>query len=516
MNKIYSFLLNAVLFSVLFLFWVIAYIIAAGFLEIAFKWNLESRGVLGIILLLTLTTTLFLYFYLPLKRYRGTPGWGIISRIKGEEPGLTPVVFYCKVLGIMVIAYFLTWGASIIIFSPMVKEQEKVLESMGMSLDWRSYYPEWDEKDNAAPYLKQAWAGLKKETYERAGELLDLLKKNSDSIKDISGDIDNLLKENAESVKLIDEALKFNKLAWVDYRKFSSSWEVPIPQYSMFRGFTLFCILDAINSASRNDYQQAEKSINRAIGLLKLMEQEPEVISLLIRMGSSSHIYEGLSIIVKIRGNAPEGFAFIKKITDTVPSFYDSARKGLKVQYSSMYGIIQKPIFLKTFFNDAIAKGGIFYIFYNIWELWNRYCLLKIAEFDINYTKPDNTQADRAEIRKQHEKFRELNERIPAYLGMQSVGNFASYSLREAETMARANAVLLFAAAIDYHRKYGRYPETLDKLVPEYFKELPKSPVDGKPYIYNTSKDFMEVYIIGAENKHIPDTTVIGESPSKS
>jgi hypothetical protein len=96
-----------------------------------------------------------------------------------------------------------------------------------------------------------------------------------------------------------------------------------------------------------------------------------------------------------------------------------------------------------------------------------------------------------------------------------TVANLKVAEFQKNELMYRfmLDAALLYAASLDYRRKHGAYPENLQQLIPEYFPELPKSPIDHKDYIYKARGDFMEVYALGPEGKHIPSTTVMGAEP---
>src|SRR3989338_1612454 len=267
MKKIYSFLLNAVLFLIFWAFWTGAYIIVGGFTEIIFKWNFMINYRIGaaIIIFLSFVTAMALYFYLPLKRYNATAGRIITDR----QTGLKPIALYGKILGVMILAYLLTWGISGMIFGSIVKKQEKALESMGMSFDWKSYYPEWDEKDNAATYLKQAGDSMEASSHEEIKKLWELLRKEDYDMKAISKDIDKLMQNSQKSVASLDEALKFHKLIWYDYSAFQDKdiFMIPIPAYSPIRNLVQLCMMDAINSAYRNDWNAPERALSRAVGI---------------------------------------------------------------------------------------------------------------------------------------------------------------------------------------------------------------------------------------------------------
>ena len=46
-------------------------------------------------------------------------------------------------------------------------------------------------------------------------------------------------------------------------------------------------------------------------------------------------------------------------------------------------------------------------------------------------------------------------------------------------------------ACRSYKAKYGRYPETLSALVPEFLAEVPRDPYDGEELRYNAKDGFI-------------------------
>jgi hypothetical protein len=52
-----------------------------------------------------------------------------------------------------------------------------------------------------------------------------------------------------------------------------------------------------------------------------------------------------------------------------------------------------------------------------------------------------------------------------------------------------------------YKQKYGKYPERLDKLVPEILPSLPYDPFTGKEFIYHIEKDYFLIYSLGENEK---------------
>lgn len=62
---------------------------------------------------------------------------------------------------------------------------------------------------------------------------------------------------------------------------------------------------------------------------------------------------------------------------------------------------------------------------------------------------------------------------------------------------SRLDGLRLVAACRLYEIRYGRLPETLEALVPEYLKEVPRDPFDGKPFRYLPERAV--VYSVGKD-----------------
>ena len=61
----------------------------------------------------------------------------------------------------------------------------------------------------------------------------------------------------------------------------------------------------------------------------------------------------------------------------------------------------------------------------------------------------------------------------------------------------RITATQILIAIKCYKEKYGKLPEKLEELVPEYFDEVPVDPYDGKPMRYDPVKKI--IYSVGED-----------------
>ncbi len=82
---------------------------------------------------------------------------------------------------------------------------------------------------------------------------------------------------------------------------------------------------------------------------------------------------------------------------------------------------------------------------------------------------------------------------------------------QNASTMYASQRSLRTALAAElYRRKYGAFPEALQKLVPEFFASIPIDPFTGKELLYRNSSDGIAVYSTGKDkidNGGVSDAT---------
>lgn len=88
--------------------------------------------------------------------------------------------------------------------------------------------------------------------------------------------------------------------------------------------------------------------------------------------------------------------------------------------------------------------------------------------------------------------------------GLESVYFFGSYVVSVAQTLGRhyqtrcqLDASLTLLALREFNRQRGRYPETLDELLPDYLPRLPIDYADRQPLRYRLTDDGFLLYSIG-------------------
>jgi hypothetical protein len=396
-RRVIAILVDIVLFVLYLLAWTIAIVLIAGFCEIIFHWNAMWGLIPGAILILLISTAL--YFVWPLIKFKRTAGSGLIAKGKGTKADLRPLALYGKVLAIMLYAYFLTWGISRLVFGAMVKKQEKVVESMGMSLDWKSYYPAMDSLDNAAPYLSQAADSL---TNKEASRLLSCINYQPDTIAALSKDIERCLVANRKALVLLDSALARHTLIWHDNKAMTATEAMaaqPFPNYPGIESLLYLCFLDVVYAGYRGDMERCAQGVKWGIGLLTLQRQDPTQVNLIIlnMMELRTPTYS-LITLTKVAQDKDKLFSIIGETHDRISQI----ATGL-VRENTKAELAYHAALLGEIYNEG--PGGptksllqawsivILSLYERIWWPWERYYALQCAEYAIRETAPENTFA---------------------------------------------------------------------------------------------------------------------------
>ena len=105
--------------------------------------------------------------------------------------------------------------------------------------------------------------------------------------------------------------------------------------------------------------------------------------------------------------------------------------------------------------------------------------------------------------RAQFDKMRTESDELPWYkkpLG-QFVPNYQSAFLKEASLEALALAAKAGLACRIFRNQHGRYPDSLDALVPEILDKVPIDPFTGRRLIYRLSSEEVLIYSLGSNEK---------------
>jgi hypothetical protein len=95
---------------------------------------------------------------------------------------------------------------------------------------------------------------------------------------------------------------------------------------------------------------------------------------------------------------------------------------------------------------------------------------------------------------------RDLFNRCRYLFSSTSFFNGSKTVLRSAETETQKNLIVSAIALRRYHLKNGKWPSTLNELVPAFLPKVPDDPMDGKPIRYHLNPDqTYKLYSVGLD-----------------
>lgn len=523
MKKFAAFLFNLLLF-ILMLFGIgMVVAIIGSYLNIVFKLKFEAPPLLYILAALWLVSSIVLYF-LPKRKYGILPGSAIL--FAGESGRFRSLGFYGAVMAGLVAAYVGAVAVNSAVFGRLVAEQEKALAASGVSLDWRGYYPDFPftDPDNAAPLLEKAGKGFGPDSSKETDRLWGLVtgEKAYDRSK-TAGEIARLRAAASGQLAPFEKALGRRKLLWRDYRSMTEQAfvETTMPQYGTMRTYARLEMLGAVVNAGKGDWKAARRDISLIIALSDLLKQDPTVTGTAARIALLNTVLDGIMVSAKWSPDAGAALAFARQTVQDLPAVTGDMGRALSFEYASIAAVLKSmagdawlmlDLYVGKNIGNKKLKQIVFSWYYRCFNNWDRYVLLRTMLHHARIAG-ERDPLQRMKFREELDVFVADRYRLSALMTVVYTPNFIDYVERELLVGARKDVCLLFAAALDHKRRHGRYPESLDRLMPDYMPNLPTNPLDGKPYGYRTAGNFVEVYAEDLEGKQLPTPSFTGRKP---
>ncbi|MDI6740389.1 MAG: hypothetical protein QME74_08510 [Candidatus Edwardsbacteria bacterium] len=522
MKRVGIIAVDAILLLVLLYCCGIVWMLAAGFLEIILSWNVCFTTAGGIVIsLLTVVSVIWFYYLWPREKFQLTPGQSLVTATEQGHKPRSAFFWYCRVLGVLLFAYLLAWLISAAVFGSLIHRQQRVLETLGVPSDWKEAFPAYDSTGNAARYFDAGPDTVNNVQFRPVREWFSHLTAVPDSIRFLAPKIDNLLAQNKQRLAAADQGLLCSALVWTDYRSadIDTFYRIRLPNYMRLQDLTKLYMLAAEASAYRKDWNNAQAYCGRACRLISLQRQDPTLIGKMIAVVETGIVCEGLIAIAKQDRGEQGSYTFVRRTCEGLPPLAGQVRQGMIAEFATMtefFKVLTRKMSIREMtmamgYESAGERAALVALspIYRIWSGWDLYCGLRTAEYSIAISSPENNAAAVEKLLQEYERFAKKRLRLPALLTSIATPNFTSMYQRELEARAKPGAVALLAATLDYRRSRGKYPDRLEQLVPQYFRQLPVSPVDGKGYRYVRSADTLRIYTPGSSGSHIPKTTFI-------
>lgn len=525
MKKTAAIAIDAVLFVVLLFCWTVALILAAGFLEIIFGWNIifSTAGMIALPVLALAASTYFC-FLLPGRKHGKTVGTSLAFTAMRPGNRFAPLFDYGRLLGIMLASYIMIWLVSAAVFGAMVRRQQRIIQTMGMPARWQDCFPAYATEDNAAPFLKLAADSLGTGTPGaiKINPAFTAVVGNSDTIGALTGVIDGLVSGNRSSLRYFNEAARCSKLIWLDYRGLSadSLIRVPVPNYLRMAELNKLFLLEGLNAVHRGDWARADAAFGRSVALVRLQIEDPTLIGKMTALANCGAICDGLAAAGKLSRDKAKAYRLSNRTILGLPPLAGRARQGMVAEFATIIALLERfardprEMYGASYLfgsGSTANRAGVYLlgaVFYRVWGPWDQYCYLKTAEFSLAVAEPGIDRETLLRRERETGRFLDRTRRFPALFTSIAMPSFGSMQKRELEARAKTGAALLFAAMLDFRARRGHYPADLGQLVPDYFPAVPADPMGGA-YRYTFTPEFVQVCATGFDGAPIPASTRI-------
>ncbi|MDH4226689.1 MAG: hypothetical protein OEV59_02885 [Deltaproteobacteria bacterium] len=523
MKKLASVLLNLVLFVILSFAVSVVAVLLMSYVDIIFTVSVESSWAVYGVAAVAFLVSVYLYFIF-IKNKSGALTGSALAGASGAGAGLKSLFVYIIIIGGAVACYVIAVLINSHVFGAMAEKEKAALAQYGVTSEWKSFFPDMDYKDpeNAAPHIEAAGKLFTDADDKEVTRLWDMVtgEKEYDRVKAMD-DIKKLSEKTAKPMEALEKAVGYKKFLWDDIKAKDGRYghsSVRIPQFSTFKRFSRIEMLEAMRAANGGNWTEAGTRISKIIAITDMLEQDPWLVSYLIRVADMKIIYNGLVSIAKNAKDKKAALEFARKVSGDIRPMKDSFSRAMGAEFSGMVALseaLNTGVILEESF---VSSGGwtekyATLAYYRAFGKWDAYVFMRGAglimpgasERDLVKRKADNEMVD---------KFFAEHTALPALFATIGTPAFSPYFKRELQAEAERDIALLFASALVYKAKHGKYPETLDKLAPEYMSVIPKNPLKNAPYVYKTSGEYMEI-IAEPDGEDKPIIAIIGERPKQ-
>ncbi|MDI6788720.1 MAG: hypothetical protein QME51_10150 [Planctomycetota bacterium] len=408
------------------------------------------------------------------------------------------------------------------------------IKNKGEPLSYDTFIPPLSDNENAYLVYKKALQGpdfstLSNYPYNKRFNLLrDVISGQKAETPENIQEIRGLIHDNSILLDAFYQAGLMEKCRVdIDYSKINTNIRLPtIPSFPLYRGKvieSLFLLDGAIRvKLVNNQPAEALKDIDTAIKMLRLFEEPPSLVSMMVTVRGQSIVLKSIQRAIQIRDVKEE---FLKNLLQRLQYFKadDKFCKDLLAER-----IIDMESFTPQYFKNIMKEMWVFsswfdklnyrldYYFYlsPIGKLFlkaNKLYYLKIMNqiIEIFSNPPYQTRASQ-------EKIYEEVKSIPCYLplahlfltGKDSFCLKGFYAYKRMVALTEATVFLNI-----YKARKGEYPETLKDLPEDLLKRIPKNPFSGEDFIYRQKENGFILYSIGPNYQD--DGGIYNESKGK-
>ena len=255
-------------------------------------------------------------------------------------------------------------------------------------------------------------------------------------------------------------------------------------------------VLEAHVRAHRGDPQGAAESIHAIFMLARSLEREPFLVSMLVRIACDGIAREQLQSFLESVDFSDED---LRKLQEDLRAadYHENLRQAMLGERVTGMMAIENPGsweegsdrgLLGTAWRLTQSDGAAFY-------LEHMSAMIAAAEMPWPEAIEEAARVDgQLEALGRGSFLTKIRHMIPLLLAPALEAAFEAVARHVAMTGAADAAI----ACERYRRRYGKLPERLEQLVPEFLPEVPVDPYSGQPLQYVVRDDEYLVYSVGS------------------
>ena len=365
--------------------------------------------------------------------------------------------------------------------------------------DLERYYQAPPEGEDTTDLWLQAVRALESPEFQNDARPLPVVGKNEAEIPlpgapwPQLGAAEKLLDEYGRSLELLHEAADQGGAACYGLSR-DPLGPTPLKQTQSLRQGAWLLTLEANVRAHRGDLHGAAESIHAIFMLARSLEQEPLMITQMVRAA--------------LTGQAEEQLRRLLSSVDLADDDLDRLQQDLRASDSkeglrrAMLG--ERVTGIRQFEDPGSGGLGGGSLFFQVTQRGSFVEFLQFWEKMIRATEepwPQALEAFKLAGQEAERKARggvSLGQigRVLTALLVPAVDHFCTAMARGAAMSDAADEAI---ACERYRGKHGKLPQSLDELVPEFLPEVPADPFDGEPLRYLVAEDGYLVYSVGPD-----------------
>ncbi|MHC5056255.1 MAG: hypothetical protein ACYTKD_16265 [Planctomycetota bacterium] len=291
-----------------------------------------------------------------------------------------------------------------------------------------------------------------------------------------------VLASYAEILPLVRKAMERPRCRFDN--DYSKGVEVELPHLAHLRAFARVFAGEALLHAFSGRDAEAAESIACVLRLVRALDEEPLVISQLVKIAI---LGIGSGALEKIERGAPLGDAARKRIVAELQTLHFAEPMSVALETERVMSYVGVGRLLSGDVDPLFAEEAR-EAQRNLPNTWEDHARLLKAETEL-------IDASRLHLSKGIPRVDAVIARLDPLAPSESpVSKMLMPALRAAfvrvgRAMATRDTAILGLSCELFRSAEGRYPPTLDELAPEFVKELPLDPFTGKPLRYELRDD---------------------------